>query len=26
MIADALTKAVPQHKFELCCAGMGLRA
>lgn len=24
MIADALTKAVPKHKFELCCAGMGL--
>jgi hypothetical protein len=24
MIADCLTKAVPEHKFRLCCQGMGL--
>lgn len=26
MIADCLTKAVSQHTFELCSAGMGLTA
>jgi hypothetical protein len=26
MIADCLTKAVPEHKFLKCCAGMGLIA
>lgn len=24
MIADSFTKAVPEHKFVLCCQGMGL--
>ena len=26
MIADCLTKAVPEHKFLFCCQGMGLKA
>jgi hypothetical protein len=26
MIADVLTKAVPEHKFSTCCQGMGLHA
>ena len=26
MIADCLTKALPEHKFLMCCQGMGLRA
>jgi hypothetical protein len=26
MIADCLTKAVPEHKFLMCCQGMGLQA